>query len=350
MFSSPGALGLHLCGVLPPRWTGHYLEAKKCPDCNKTYKKRYDLLIHINKTHKQAKNFQCGHCDYKASVPFLLTKHIKRIHSDVPVKNHLCHDCGAMFAEKTYLDAHVKYVHRLSKIDSFCHFCGFSIKTAAGMKKHLQEMHGQSDNFVPSKDENLPHQCGSCTEAFTSIDELKKHLNAKHASTKVNDENSKRSSTVKVRYSCHFCSKIVSNKYTLEYHVNKFHQQTKVYKCSYCPEAFFDSLSVKKHEEKHRGLNVFECQDCFKLFSSKALLNRHVKTVHLKEHEFACTKCDFKTFHSDSLNTHLQQVHERKRPNKCEHCDEAYFYKRDLERHYLKAHNVVTEVTYAIVP
>lgn len=47
MFSTPGALGLHLCGVLPPRWSGDYLGAKKCQDCNKSFKKRYGLFMNL---------------------------------------------------------------------------------------------------------------------------------------------------------------------------------------------------------------------------------------------------------------------------------------------------------------
>lgn len=50
MFSTPGALGLHLCGVLPPRWSGDYSGAKKCQDCGKSFKKRYVvqfLLLYI---------------------------------------------------------------------------------------------------------------------------------------------------------------------------------------------------------------------------------------------------------------------------------------------------------------
>ena len=77
MFATPGGLGLHLCGILPPRWSGDYIGAKKCTDCGKSYKKRYDLLAHIAKVHKKAKNFACAHCDYRAAVPFLLTKHIR---------------------------------------------------------------------------------------------------------------------------------------------------------------------------------------------------------------------------------------------------------------------------------
>ena len=118
MYATNGALGLHICGELPPRWSGDYNSAKKCPECGKIYKKRYDMLSHIAKVHTGAKNFACPDCDYKASVPFLLKKHIRRKHGSQD-KTHLCQDCGAAFSERTHLLSHIKYVHKLNKEDTF---------------------------------------------------------------------------------------------------------------------------------------------------------------------------------------------------------------------------------------
>ena len=112
----------------------------------------------------------------------------------------------------------------------------------------------------------------------------------------------------------------------------------KRYPCSQCPEAFFDSLSLKKHENKHNGLNQFECQHCKKTFATKTLCNRHVKTLHEKDQTFNCDMCDFKTYHSTSLTTHREQVHQKLRPHKCEMCEDAFYYKRDLEKHVQKLH------------
>ena len=131
MFKTPGALGLHVCGQLPPRWTGNYLEAKKCGECGKSFKKRYDLLSHIAKVHTKTKNFQCPHCEYKASVPFLLLKHQRRKHSEQQ-KNHLCQDCGSMFSERTHLMSHIRYVCKLSKEEAFCYTCGMICRTGSG--------------------------------------------------------------------------------------------------------------------------------------------------------------------------------------------------------------------------
>ena len=123
----------------------------------------------------------------------------------------------------------------------------------------------------------------------------------------------------------------------------------KRYSCTVCPDAFFDSQSLRKHENKHKGINQHECPVCQKIFNTKGLCSRHIKSVHEKEKQYACKSCEFKTFHAYSLTAHVQQVHEKYKPNKCDFCEEAFFYKRDLEKHYTKIHQVTTVVTYAVI-
>ena len=77
-----------------------------------------------------------------------------------------------------------------------------------------------------------------------------------------------------------------------------------------CPDAFFDSQSLRKHENKHKGINQHECPVCQKVFNTKGLCSRHIKSVHEKEKQYACKSCEFKTFHAYSLTAHVQQVHE----------------------------------------
>ena len=97
------------------------------------------------------------------------------------------------------------------------------------------------------------------------------------------------------------------------------------------------------------GINQHECPVCQKIFNTKGLCSRHIKSVHEKEKQYACKSCEFKTFHAYSLTAHIQQVHEKYKPNKCDFCEEAFFYKRDLEKHYTKIHQVTTVVTYAVI-
>ena len=341
VFSSHGALGLHICGELPPRWRESTLGSKTCTECGQKFNKRFDLLCHITKKHTKTKNFACEHCDYKASVPFLLTKHMRRKHSEHREKSHLCQDCGAMFTERTFLNAHINNVHKTSKENSFCVYCGLTVRSQSGLMKHLKEVHNKdSDQLL--KVENK-YKCGSCDVTEETVEALHSHLKACHKDLREMKDKAK----YRYKFACEHCNKVVSNRYTLEYHINKYHEMIKRYPCSQCPEAFYDSLSLKKHEDKHNGINQFECSHCHKVFASKALCTRHVKTIHEKNEVYKCDLCGFKTFHPTSMTVHRQQVHEKLRPNQCEYCEEAFYYKRDLEKHVTKIHDKHT-VTYVI--
>jgi KRAB domain-containing zinc finger protein len=351
MFQTNGALGLHLCGQVPPSWDGKFKQPNQCGDCGKTFRKRYDMLSHITKAHTKTKNFACEHCDYKASVPFLLTKHVRRMHSE-RVKSHLCTQCGSMFSERTHLMSHVKYVHKVTKENSICYSCGMVIRTEAGMLKHIMEIHGKQVNRTMNEDPTKPFKCETCSQEFSEFEVLRKHLRDEHKSERdkslINGVEGK--PKIKYRYACPHCGKLVSNKYSLEHHINKIHELGKRYPCSYCPKAFFDSQSLKKHELKHTGIcRLHDCHVCGKEFSSKSLCLRHVKSVHEKTEVYVCDTCGFRSFHAYSLTAHIQQVHEKYKPNKCEYCEEGFFYKRDLEKHYTKAHQVVTSIAYAVI-
>ena len=345
MFKTGGALGLHQCGILPPRWTGDYFGAKRCHICEKAFKRRYDLLSHITKVHNKEKNFACAHCDYKASVPFLLTKHLRRMHSQ-QARAHLCQDCGAQFTEKTYLLAHIRNVHGV-KEDMFCYHCGIVIKSPTLILEHVKEVHGSDSNRPVSNNSEKPFQCATCSEEFKTVDEIRTHLRTSHRDLRPEGETT--SNNVKYKYACPHCPNLLSNKDSLEHHINRVHELTKKYPCTLCDEAFFDSRSLKKHERKHTGLDLVNCGVCGKEFANKTLFDRHYKTVHEKSKEYACETCDFKTFHAYSLKAHVQQVHEKYRPNRCDYCEKAFFSKRDLEKHYNSVHQVYTTVTYAVL-
>ena len=207
MFSSNGALGLHLCGEIPPRWSGNTLTSKTCQECGQKFNKRFDLLCHITKKHTKTKNFSCDHCDYKASVPFLLTKHVRRKHSEHREKSHLCEDCGAMFTEKTFLLAHISQVHKDVK-NPFCVYCGLTHRSQMSLVKHVKMVHDKDSNIVKSDDCEKPFKCGSCDTCEKTIEELHTHLKVCHKDLRENVGQQR----PKIRFVCPHCDKVVSNR------------------------------------------------------------------------------------------------------------------------------------------
>ena len=334
MFQSEDSLGLHTCGQVLPSWTGKTKgQTKKCPDCDMTFKKSYDLLRHKAVKHSKEKNFACDQCDYKASLPTLLKKHQRRVHSENRERKHLCNLCGSMFMEKTQLWSHISYIHGKSLEDSMCYSCGIVIKTGVGMTKHLKEVHNREVNRT---DINII-KCEACDIEFSDLEALRLHFRQDHKHLK------NRPKAV-ARYNCTECDKVFYSKSQLEGHINRSHVKEKKYPCTRCSAAFYDARSLKVHNDAHDGVNQHKCTTCGNEFKTKYLCERHVKTVHEKTEMYMCQTCSFKTFHAYSLTAHIQQVHQKYRPHKCDICDDAFFYRRDKEKHMTRAHGANVNV------
>jgi KRAB domain-containing zinc finger protein len=329
MFQTDGALGLHVCGEVPPSWTGGS-RIRQCPQCEETFAKNYALLRHITLVHTKTRNFACDQCDYKAALPSLLKKHVDRVHKDRE-RTHLCNQCGSMFMEKTQLWAHISYTHGKTTEQCMCFHCGMIVKTDVGLMKHVMEKHGKDMNRTPSEDPSKLFKCETCAVEFSDLEIIRKHFRDEHKMVK---------DTPKClpRYPCPECGKGTYNKPSLENHINRVHAKMKKYPCTRCPEAFYDSRNLKFHMDKHDGINQHECHVCAKKFKNRYLCDRHIKSVHDKSEVHVCHTCGFKTFHAYSLTAHIQQVHQKYRPNKCDYCEDAFFYKRDKEKHMIKAH------------
>ena len=106
----------------------------------KDHKIKNIVTFHFNFNNKSHPFLFLKYSEYRATIPFLLTKHKRRIH-EKPTKNHLCTDCGASFSERTHLNQHTKYIHELitdEKIEEIlCFTCGIVIKSKIGLKKHV---------------------------------------------------------------------------------------------------------------------------------------------------------------------------------------------------------------------
>ena len=150
--------------------------------------------------------------EYRATIPFLLTKHKRRIH-EKPVKNHLCPDCGASFSERTQLLQHTKYIHEMitdEKIEEIlCFTCGLIIKSKIGLEKHVKQFHGKNINRQPSQNSDLPYKCGSCEKELPTIEIFRSHLREFHKSERPKLDPNKRT---KYQYQCSECCLLFSNR------------------------------------------------------------------------------------------------------------------------------------------
>jgi len=227
-----------------------------------------------------------------------------------------------------------------------CNLCDFKVKNQdfsshdSNLNKlirHGFEVHKterlctQCGHLSNSYDEYKAHEkthlvtCEICQEKFVSKQAMKKHKKMKHTDRDI------------VKVSCEVCGKLLSEA-SLKNHMIGVHGDQK-YTCDICHQVFNTTLgNFKKHRQNHlqkpekcpecgklvkrlaqhlslnqcgntKSKEVYQCDECDKVFKFKHGLKRHKKYVHLKLFSHFCDLCTFKTCSKNNLSTHVKMVH-----------------------------------------
>lgn len=96
-------------------------------------------------------------------------------------------------------------------------------------------------------------------------------------------------------------------------------------------EEIREDLKISEKDLKNPALE-FQCHLCYKQFSRKYYLNRHVKN-HDKKPSTICYICG-KTLKSP-INLHMKAVHENVRPFRCDICNKTFREKNRLRLHMM---------------
>ena len=210
----------------------------KCPSCDKIFKSRSVLCLHIDSIHEKKKPYHCTKCDYRSSTKSLLKAHDNQVHE----KNYMvkCDKCGKGFPYKHSLEIHIAGVHEKKKPHT-CDICGKSYSQIGALNLHNRTIH-EGIKYVNIK------YCHICPYKTSSKSELDYHIALKHE-LKVNsiDETilneiqkhpkiaaviGKKLGKMKKTF-CKICEKYVYDKPAH----NKEHHKGKV-KCPKCDEEF----------------------------------------------------------------------------------------------------------------
>eukprot|EP00189_Rhodosorus_marinus_P011852 CAMPEP_0184737660 /NCGR_PEP_ID=MMETSP0315-20130426/429_1 /TAXON_ID=101924 /ORGANISM="Rhodosorus marinus, Strain UTEX LB 2760" /LENGTH=538 /DNA_ID=CAMNT_0027204969 /DNA_START=219 /DNA_END=1835 /DNA_ORIENTATION=- len=81
------------------------------------------------------------------------------------------------------------------------------------------------------------------------------------------------------------------------------------------------------------------CPHCGATFKRKYEMQRHIKSIHLKEKRHTCTVCDKGFFQRSHLTVHMKTVHERKKDDVCTICGRSFATKYKVDRHVRAVHN-----------
>jgi len=115
---------------------------------------------------------------------------------------------------------------------------------------------------------------------------------------------------------------------------NKTSSQSK-YQCEVCSKLFKKNYNLQEHMRIHTT-EYLNCHytNCKKKFNDKSTLNKHVKSIHLKERPFSCDKCEKKFHTRDNLRQHYV-VHTGERKFVCQRCEKRFSFQSTLHKHMM---------------
>ena len=104
------------------------------------------------------------------------------------------------------------------------------------------------------------------------------------------------------------------------------------FRCEYCPRAFAWRPNLIQHKTVHGEFKRYPCENCSRVFTDSAVLQKHIRTQHVGARAHACPECG-KTFATSSGLKQHTHIHSSVKPFQCEVCFKAYTQFSNLCRH-----------------
>ena len=141
------------------------------------------------------------------------------------------------------------------------------------------------------------------------------------------------------RYKCGECGNKFTSKWILDTHIKTVHENLCDFVCGQCNKDFSTQGSLKNHiEHIHNGKKI-KCDQCNAEYSSNGALQKHIKTIHNGIKDFACPECDYKCSEKGNLKQHIKLIHERIKDVICEECNAKFSFNTTLRRHIKNVHS-----------
>ncbi|KAI5631478.1 zinc-finger associated domain (zf-AD) domain-containing protein [Phthorimaea operculella] len=198
-----------------------------CHMCKKTFLIHADAIVNME-YHYMNKHFDgektrvaCKECNKTYPTPYRLRKHEITYH---PKKQNvfICDHCNKPCINKQYLRTHLR---KHSEDRSYvCELCGFASKHSGGLRDHKVRKH------APAK-----VKCKECERWFATAADKDRH--ACNVQPKI----------------CPVCGVAILVQKAFNRHLVS-HSSVKKYKCSRCPAAYKNKMSLVAHNNRHDGI------------------------------------------------------------------------------------------------
>jgi KRAB domain-containing zinc finger protein len=223
----------------------HSLSRKyECNFCLKRYVARETMLRHVRDMHGE-RSHQCPDCEKRFRRKFDLENHQQVAHSDGLV--FLCKYCNLPFPAKRYLEKHVNSWNRKKYWE--CKDCKIGFLHEQIMQRHRREIHNERransiDQMLSEtyyKEDGIP--CTVCTFTANCKKVLRIHNHQKHEYSELNRNSNENTA-------CFQCGQVFPNSKAMNIHIDEVHLCLKVYSCNTCSINFNSKRALDSHLRK----------------------------------------------------------------------------------------------------
>ncbi|XP_011333328.2 zinc finger protein hangover isoform X2 [Ooceraea biroi] len=243
-----------------------------CDFCGDTVENKLKLKMHVLSLHRNEIGVSCGVCLIPMKDPKDLKKHVEAEHGSVLSKANTCQVCGKQYASKWKAFDHTKKCH--GKVFLTCKQCLAVFTDENSIRDHYEHVHNVPKDQLAAFEYRM--EVGVKREGYETPDIIVKEepddleFDEEICDESSNDDNSrKRKQSSNDTYDCEMCPEVFLNLDTLARHYQNMHNTD--------PVRMFKKFRKDGGDGKRkmRNRNNFECKNCKKQFSTKALFWNH---------------------------------------------------------------------------
>jgi KRAB domain-containing zinc finger protein len=295
--------------------TPQWLKKCSCKYCGHVCDDSAMLWLHMLQQHSSEQAYRCDKCGRSFSHQHAYTNH-KKTHC-VKIR---CRMCRKPYSSVKALREHEYNKHSIQKATHHCRLCTESFVTRSALLIHGRAHHSKGKNDAPLLMEESERKvgtlpCSLCSEQFPSPMALVAHMQI-HAGMGNRDMGNgsmgnldqgpvPQSSCEKEEehypsLTCKICFRLFSSKSCLQRHI-KVHATGKhvFYPCKICGKKFVSESTYKKHAATHMVSKSFHCPQCNKIFFREEMFKSHMCENSGKQ---ACLTCGVLLTEEQHLN------------------------------------------------
>ncbi len=290
-----------------------------CHYCGAGFANNAQLWKH-EKKHALAKKFECPICQARLSRKEQLDIHVQR-HQGI-YKTFPCMHCEKVFKKKVTLDDHMRSKHTGEK-PFHCNICD----------RHFASRGSYGTHMVKHKEKNWV-QCSECDYSTKYPKLMESHLARRHIDRTKHDDRPK-------TFVCDKCNRAFCSRRGLRRHIVRAHAEeyVKSLQCKYCGKIFKKQNDCEEHENVHTGAKPFMCEQCGLAFARKSALKQHIQKMHTDISSLPAKPCPIcgKVFlYVKQFNRHVR-THDTKKVQ-CQYCAKLLSNTSTLTDHIAQIH------------